>query len=520
MSDQSEPESRRLTYYLIVGVVILAVALLNFFYIRNYISSNHELINDYSLRDADMNKTREAAVAGLFYPADVYQLEKDVTGYLQMTPPKLGRRPHIMIVPHAGYMYSAMVAARAYQQLQPYAAEIKKVIIIGPAHRVPVRGAALSTAGDFRTPLGLVKTDKKLTETLAVNPHFEYNDKAHKDEHALEVQLPFLQKVLKNFSIVPIVYGRIEPADLAMALRPLLRKNDTLLIVSADLSHYLSDEQARQVDAQTAAMVAAGQPLAEHQSCGAIGINTALLLARQEGLRPELLSMANSGTVTGETDSVVGYASWVFAGEPMPQPQLSPLETETENLKNFARHNREALFDIVNRALVEAVRGKRFAPARNSYADVLFDKGASFVTLTQDGHLRGCIGSLLPTTAIASDLAANAYAAAREDKRFPPLTQEELDKTSFSISLLTSFERVEFDNEEDLLKQITPNVDGLVLRDGDRQGLFLPAVWKELPAKKDFLNHLKIKAGLSPSYWSPNVKIYRFHAVEVSPDEL
>lgn len=516
MPGKFEFDYRRWPRWFLIAVIIIIILLLNFFFIRDYISSNNELINNYALRDADMNKTREASVAGLFYPADFYQLDKDLSGYLQTAAPALSRRPHMIIVPHAGYMYSAKVAAKAYQRLLPFAREIKKVVLVGPAHRVPVNGAALSTADHFKTPLGLVPTDKELTAQLAAQPGFVYNDKAHKDEHALEVQLPFLQKTLDRFTIVPLLYGRAEPEKLAAALRPLLQRNDTLLVISADLSHYLDSDTSRLLDNATAQMVASGQPLDPHQSCGATGINTAMLLAREEGLHPQLLDMANSGDATGVTDNVVGYASWMFAEPAAEQPELSPLEQEVENLDNFARHNKESLLKIVEHSLTAAVADRHYQPSREDYPDVLFNKGAAFVTLTKGGELRGCIGSLLPGKAIALDVADNAFAAAKEDGRFQPLSPAELPQIKFSISLLSGYERIRFNGEEDLLRQIIPGVDGLVLRDGDRQGLFLPSVWKQLPDKKDFLNSLKIKAGLSPSYWSPKVKIYRFRTVEVS----
>ena len=516
MPDNYETEGRHWFKYSILTVLAVAIISLNLFFVRRYISSNSDLINDYSLRDNDINTVRDTAVAGLFYPADYYQLESSIKGYLQTSDPVLSKRPHIIVVPHAGYIYSAKVAAKAYQHLLPFAQEIKKVILVGPAHQVVLKGAALSSATDFKTPLGLVPTDKELTSSLVALPEFKINDKAHKKEHSLEVQLPFLQKTLNRFSIVPIVYGRIEPEKLAAALRPYLLRNDTLLVISADLSHYLDNDAAQAVDSATAQMVASGRPLGEHQSCGATGINTAMLLAKSAGLRPQLLDMANSGDATGNTDSVVGYASWMFTAPETAKPELSPLEQEVENLSNFARHNRENILNIVSAALQAAASGKHYEPSRDDYPDVMFDKGAAFITLSLNGELRGCIGSLLPHRAIAIDLAENSYAAAREDSRFVPLTPDELKKIGYSISLLSGYEPVSFVDEEDLLTKISAGTDGLVLRDGDRQGLFLPSVWKQFPDKKEFLNNLKIKAGLSPSYWSAKVKIVKFRTVEIT----
>lgn len=516
MFENFEIDRASLPKYILIAAIIIAVVILNIYFIRSYISSNNEIITDYALRDEDMNPSREAAVAGLFYPADVYQLQKDIDNYLEMVPPSLNKRPHILIVPHAGYLYSAKVAAHAYQKILPFKKQIKKVFLLGPSHRVALNGVALSSAKNFKTPLGETPVSKKITAELAAKPDFAINDRAHRDEHALEVQLPFLQKTLDKFSIVPMVYGRADPQKIAAALTPYLQKNDSLLIISADLSHYLDYQTAARIDSETAAMVADGQPLDEHRSCGATGINTAMLLARSFGLKPQLLDITNSGNVTGDMSSVVGYAAWMFSQQPAEEEKLPALEQEVENLRFFAKHNKAALLDITASALEHAVAGKNFTPERDDYPDILFNKGASFVTLTQNGELRGCIGSLLPNRAIALDLADNARQAALKDSRFPPLTAEELKTADFSISLLTGYERIKCKDEEDLLKQLKPGVDGLVIRDGNRQGLFLPSVWKQLPDKKEFLTGLKIKAGLSPAYWSGDMKIYRFRTVEIN----
>ena len=505
--------------YILWAIFIIGILLLNFFFVKDYISSNSSQIKDYILRDEDINPTREAAVAGLFYPADAYQLERAIDGYLSLNPSTFSRRPHIMVVPHAGYLYSAEVAAKAYQQLLPYSTAIKKVIILGPSHKVNIKGAALSRATGFRTPLGRIKTDKNTTDYFSALKGFSFNDYAHKDEHALEVQLPFLQKTLKNFSIIPIIYGQSSPEMLADAISPILEQDDALLIVSADLSHYLNVEEAKLQDSQTRDMVSAGEKLKAHQSCGATGINTAMILAKKFGLKPSLLDFANSGDVSGITDRVVGYASWVFAGEPDLNKNLTPLEQEVENLTFFAKHNRQDIIKIVKQSLVLATKDKNYTPTREEYPDVMFDKGAAFVTLEIDNKLRGCIGSLLPTQAISLDIAQNVYAAANKDKRFTPLKDDELPNIDFTVSLLSSYERINFKSEDDLLNKIKPYEDGLVIRDGDRQGLLLPSVWKDFSTPKEFLNALKIKAGLSPLYWSDKVKIYKFRTVEIKDNE-
>ncbi len=508
---------KQLFYYLIIAALIIALITINYMYFNNHISSNSETINTYSSLNEENENTREAAVAGLFYPADSSHLSGAVSSYLSSVsqlPPE--QRPYIMIVPHAGYRYSAQVAAVAYQKLIPFAKDIKKVILLGPSHYVRFKGAALSDSSAFKTPLGSVKINKRINEKLLQNSLFQYKKNAHAKEHSLEVQLPFLQKVLNKFTIVPIAYGDISSEELADALRPLINKKNTLLVISSDLSHYLDYDTAQTVDTLTAEQIKNNQTINPHQACGATGINTALLLAKTFNYQPRLLDMANSGDANGERDSVVGYASWIFDKKEKPQKKLSPLEQESESLADFARNHGRELLNIAETGLRMAVlENKKFIPSGNDYPNVLFNKGASFVTLRINKKLRGCIGSLTPQQAISLDVAHNVFSAALEDNRFSPLTKKELPLVEISISLLTGYEPIKYNDEADLLKQLKAGTDGVVIRDGNRQGLFLPSVWEDIPDKQDFLKNLKLKAGLTPTYWSNNIKAYRFRVVEI-----
>ena len=510
----------RLPRYIFVALVLLALLVLNYCRFTTHIGSNSQLINDYYSGDDEMDKERMPAVAGLFYEADPQALEKSLDLYLGAEAgPRRMSQPHLLIVPHAGYQYSAKVAAKAYKELSQFKDRIRNVILVGPSHRVAFRGIALSPADYFSTPLGKIPLNREINEELSRRPGFRYFEEAHLHEHSLEVQLPFLQKTLSSgFKIVPLVYGAADPAVLAEALAPYLGREDTVIIVSADLSHYLDYEAAQKQDRQTADKVAAALPEVEdHMSCGAVGINAALLLAQKRQLQPEMLDMANSGDAGGEYNAVVGYGSWLFAeNQKKPARPLSHLEQEVLNLKSFAVDHGKDLLKIARIALEEAVlHHNRFKPSRADYPDVLFDKGAAFVTLYKNGELRGCIGSLLPNMAVAGDVAANAYAAALEDSRFPPVNADELPQIEVSVSLVSDYERIDFASEEDLLKRLQPGTDGLIIRDGNRQGVFLPVVWQQLPDRRDFLNNLKIKAGMSPSYWSNNIKAYRFRVVEI-----
>lgn len=514
-----EIDRKKIPSYLMILAIVIIIIIFNVSYFHSYISANNEKIVDYALSDEDINPVRETAVAGLFYPADMYQLDNDIDGYLEHAPSNLSGRPQMMIVPHAGYKYSAQVAAYAYKKLQPFKSQIKKVFLLGPSHRVAVNGVALSPAKQFKTPLGLINTDEPVTKELAQNSLFKISAKAHKQEHSLEVQMPFLQKTLDNFTIIPMLYGQADPEKIAAALKPYLQDDTSLLIISADLSHYLDYGTAKITDRQTAEQIQKAVKVNHHQSCGATAINTAMILAREFGLIPNLLDMVNSGDVSNDKTKVVGYGSWVYE-EPEENEELMGIELEQQHLQNFARHNKDSLLEIVRESLNAAVtRHEPYQPEREKFNDVLFNKGASFVTLRKGGMLRGCIGSPLPLKAIAVDLADNAYAAAMNDNRFKPLSADELKHLDFTIALLTNFEAIEFNSQEDLLSKIKPGIDGLLIKDGEREGLFLPAVWKELPDRQEFITQLKIKAGLSPSYWSDKIKIFRFRTVEITDDK-
>lgn len=520
--DNEEPASRRVVKYTLAALIFVALFLINYHYFSRHISSNPEKIVNF-IKEEPVAKFRNPAVAGIFYPYEPEALNSELNKHLGASVPRHFLQPQILVVPHAGYRYSAATAAKAYQVLQAYSGNIRNVILVGPAHYVHVKGAAVPKNEYWTTPLGKIALNRQIINNLVSDSGFVYNDKAHKKEHSLEVQLPFLQKVLKNFQIAPVVYGDVSPETLAKALEPYLKRPDTLIIFSADLSHYYDDATAKIIDSQTEEMVAAGKAEIEsHMSCGAPGINAAILLARKAGLRPTLLDMRNSGAAGGDKSGVVGYGAWSFTDAEMHKDDkpLSSLEQEWESLRNFAGLYGKDILKIAGEAVNEAVLNKGYyKPTRKEYDNNLFNRGAAFVTINKNGKLRGCMGSLLANQAIAFDVAQNAYSAALEDNRFSPLTKEDLKDITLSVSLLTGFERINYKDEQDLLSRLKPGADGLVIRAGNRQGVFLPSVWKELPERADFLNNLKVKAGMTPSFWSNNIKVYRFRAVEISKDE-
>ena len=262
---------------------------------------------------------RPPAVAGMFYPADADALARDIQAYMAGAPTAKAEAPKALIVPHAGYIYSGAVAARAYALLSPARQAIRRVVLLGPAHRVPIRGLALPVAEAFATPLGSVPIDEEGARAALALPQVSASDVAHSLEHSLEVQVPFLQTVLDDFTLLPFAVGAATPAQVAEVLDLLWGGPETLILISSDLSHFHDYALAQGIDRNTAAEILALEPGLDHeQACGATPINGLLICAKRRGMNIELLDLRNSGDTAGDRSRVVGYAAFVLteAGSP------------------------------------------------------------------------------------------------------------------------------------------------------------------------------------------------------------
>ena len=255
---------------------------------------------------------RPPAVAGQFYPGQAQELGLEVATLIADAH-AIDILPKALIAPHAGYIYSGPIAANAYATLRPLHATIHRVVLLGPVHRVPVHGLATTSAAAFETPLGQVAVDRAAVEKSLQLPQVTINDPAHAQEHSLEVQLPFLQTVLDDFSIVPFAVGDASAEEVAAVLDLLWGGAETLIVISSDLSHYLPYAMARQVDQATADSILHLDRLPSHeQACGATPINGLLAAAQRHGLKPQLLDLRNSGDTAGDKSRVVGYGSFAF----------------------------------------------------------------------------------------------------------------------------------------------------------------------------------------------------------------
>jgi AmmeMemoRadiSam system protein B len=260
-----------------------------------------------------MSTIREPAVAGSFYPHDKRELRDMLSGFLDAADSDHSQ-PRAIIVPHAGYIYSGPVAASAYAQLAAEKDQVRRVVLLGPSHRVPLRGLAASSADAFRTPLGDIPLDRQAIEHLLQLPQVAEYDEAHRLEHSLEVQLPFLQEVLGDFCLVPLVVGDATAQDVEEVLEAFWDDPATVFVISSDLSHYHDYQTARQLDARTSQAIEHLQPesIRYDDACGRNPVNGLLLLARHHQLQPKTLDLRNSGDTAGPRDQVVGYGAWVF----------------------------------------------------------------------------------------------------------------------------------------------------------------------------------------------------------------
>ncbi len=263
-----------------------------------------------------MSSVRQAAVAGLFYPDNAGKLEQDILTYLdQAGPPKPSIRPKAIIVPHAGYVYSGLTAAKAYSQVAPLSDQIRRVVLLGPAHRIRLRGMAVMTVDFFQTPLGDIPQDLQAIRQLLTLPQVQIMDSAHWREHSLEVQLPFLQTVLDTFTLVPVAIGDTTSAEVKQLLDSIWGGPETLIVVSSDLSHYHDYSTAQYIDRSTCEAIEKLDidNIDYQQACGCMGVKALLLTAKRRQMKVQTLALCNSGDTAGTQDRVVGYGSWAFS---------------------------------------------------------------------------------------------------------------------------------------------------------------------------------------------------------------
>ena len=472
---------------------------------------------------APPKKVREPAVAGLFYPKDPTELARTIDRCLAAANP--APFPGVLkavICPHAGYEFSGPVAAFAYKLLHEHSFDT--VVLLAPSHYARLEWASVSGADVFRTPLGDVPISKKAQRLAALRPFAldapcvverpewwrqssrpppaREEENADTWEHADEVEVPFLQKTLGQFDLVPVVFGN---PDEGRAARDLAQVVDdrTLIVVSSDLSHYDTYSNAQKRDRRCIDAICAleANHIERDDACGAVPIRTLIHLAKAKGWQAQLLDYRNSGDTTGDkSHGVVGYAAIAF---------FAPAPVAEE----FNADDRKLLLGLARRALREAVTTGKLpeVSAEELSAKFTADK-ACFVTLTKHGELRGCIGYLEAQGPLYRAILDNARNAALHDPRFEPVTERELDRLEIEISVLTAPQPLAFNSPDDLLRKLQPRRDGVVLQMRGHGATYLPQVWEQIPDKTEFLDNLAIKAGCEPKEWrKPGVRVSIYH---------
>jgi len=472
-------------------------------------------------------KVRPMAAAGAFYPASGASLRGVLRTYRDSIQAEKipGGILFALIVPHAGYQFSGQTAAFAYRLLSVKAA-FKRVVVIAPSHLEAFPYASVYDGDAYTTPLGPMAVDKEFAAKLAAeSPLIRLSDTGHgwvqgRGEHAIEVQLPFLQEALGDVKILPVVMGaqnyETERA-LGVALSKLVKvdaathKPDTLIVASSDLSHYHPYAEAVKLDRMVMDAIAAGDAFTlsrntQHniwEACGGGPIAAAMMAAERLGANKRaLLHYANSGGVSGDKARVVGYgAAALLRDDGAEAGTAAPLLTLSDA-------DKETLLDLAKKSVETAVREDKVLPLPANLPEKLQAARGAFVTLREDGRLRGCIGYSVASKPLAETVRDVAAMAATNDRRFRPVRADELGKLSYEISVLSPLRRV--GNADG----VRVGRDGLLIKKGEAEGLLLPQVPVEQRwDRATFIEQTSVKAGLSPYAWkAPDADLYAFEA--------
>lgn len=461
---------------------------------------------------------KEPNVAGQFYPGDKKELSAQIDERLNQAHPKEIKGDILCLIsPHAGYDFSGPTAAYGYKLIR--GKTYKTVVVIGPSHYYGFNGIAVYPGGRFRTPLGDLEIDVDFAQKLLEpQQNISADIKAFNKEHSVEVQLPFLQKTLQDFKIVPIVVGQCEYITLNQLAENLSKaignRTDVLIVASTDLTHSYDFEETRKVDKLTLKHLQEMDPediyrklsSEEIQMCGGLPVVSAIITAKKSGYdKIKLLSHTDSAEVTGNKTKgnwTVGYASAIIYRENKPRE-----ETELLNTKQKKR-----LLEIARKTIEEYLKSGR-SPDFSENDPRLTAISGAFVTLNKHGELRGCIGNIIGQKPLYETVRDMAVESATADPRFQPVTKEELKDVEIEISVLSPLRKISDISEFELGKH------GVIVKSGWNQGVFLPQVALETGwSKEEFLSNLCAhKAGLSPDAWkNPKTEIHIFSAIVFS----
>ena len=453
-----------------------------------------------NMRTISESSSRRPAVAGMFYPGGATELAETVRDCLDRgraeAPPS---PPRAIISPHAGYVYSGWLAGAAWGATA--GAPLRHAVVLSPSHRHAFDGIALPSGARFAMPGFDLGVNAEARAALVAEGLAHVEDAAHDREHGAETQFPFLHALHPEADVLPLVLGRASDEQVAAAIDLLDEMLDRpLFVLSSDLSHFLTEPAAIAHDDETTRLIETGgwRELTGQHACGMKGIRGFFASKAGAGARVTRLARATSADVSGDRSRVVGYGAWVLHGVEgdaiAPGDRAALLKAGREALERRTQHGRAMELD------------------ETGYSPRLLSHGAAFVTLTKAGRLRGCIGSLKAHRPLVQDVAANAVKAGHDDPRFDGVAAGELDEITLKVAVLGPPARLSFSSEDDLLAQLRPGEDGLILSDRGRRGTFLPMVWDSLPDPLEFWRQLKRKAGLPVDHWSATLEVQRYRA--------
>jgi AmmeMemoRadiSam system protein B/AmmeMemoRadiSam system protein A len=470
-------------------------------------------------KEMGMKEIREPAVAGAFYPDKPEVLSRDVKRYLDNAKKeKIDGEIVALVSPHAGYMYSGQVAAYAYKLVE--GKTFDSVVVVGPSHRAVFKGASIYDRGGYRTPLGLIPVDVEFSKRMMEKrKEIQFLPEAHAQEHSLEVQIPFLQVVLKSFQLVPIVmepYWSWETCQsVASAIAETARGKSVLLIASSDLSHYHSYEKAVELDKILLNHIEQFSPeglsrdlkQSRCEACGGGPILSIMLAAKALGAnKGKVLKYMNSGDLTGDRSRVVGYGAGVFYRTAGGKEKMKEEKKVGVDL-GLSEQDKKSLRQIAKAVIENRVRGKTVPDFKVDSAILKENRGA-FVTIQKKGQLRGCIGYIEGRGPLHKTIEEMAEAAALRDPRFTPVTERELPDLEIEISVLTPLRKITD------VREIEVGKHGIYILKGWLSGLLLPQVATEYGwDRQTFLEHTCQKAGLPSNAWKDkDTEIYIFSA--------
>jgi MEMO1 family protein len=441
-----------------------------------------------------------AQVAGMFYPAAPGGLNALIADVRRRARADGSVAPKVVVAPHAGLVYSGSVAATAFGPWTRRAEPPRRIVIVGPAHRVAFRGIAVHPAAKWRTPLGESLVAPVAHAELAQARGVFVDPRPFAGEHSLEMHLVMLQAMLPApFEIVPILVGDVDPHWVSEALRRVWGGPETVVAISSDLSHFLDQGSAESIDSDTARLIETldAASLDGRRACGFLPIKGALEIAAERDMRASGLHLATSADVGADASRVVGYGAFAL---------------EYAASARLAEADRERLLSACMTALGLAAQtgGKPPALSLNGGSPALSPWRATFVTLTENERLRGCVGTLVPHRPLIEDAFANTAQAGFADPRFPPIKESDLAGLRLDVSILSHPRPIPAGNESELVAALEPDRDGLILTAGKRRALFLPSVWRQVLDARAFVLQLMAKAGFQADRWPEGLEARRF----------